>query len=266
MQQTSEDLIVLIIATSIALLVFAIMTIWLFVYFHRRKVKFIKDMQAQQALFQDELLKAKMEISEQTLQNIGWELHDNIGQLLSVAQLKLKMLLRDQSKEEDHSISEVTEIVGNSLREVRSLSKSLSKEYFQKQGLVRSLHIELDRYDKLRFLKTTFKILGEERPLKPENELIIFRILQEFFANAIKHSKAEKLGLILDYSDQFLLVQAHDNGIGFDTLTEHTGSGLINMKSRAKLLDANIDIHSKPGEGTDLILKYPYQRHDKNEV
>ena len=259
MQQTSEDLIVLIVATSIALLVFAIMTIWLFIYFHRRKVKFIKDMQAQEAEFQEELVKSKMEISEQTLQNIGWELHDNIGQLLSVAQLKLKMLIRDRDNQEDANLSEVSDIIGTSLREVRSLSKSLNKEYFQKQGLVKSLGIELERFDKLRFLNTTLKIEGPEKSLKPENELIIFRILQEFFANAIKHSKAENLGLLLDYSDRHLMVTAHDDGIGFNVGKGHNGTGLINMKSRSKLLNADIKISSSPGTGTTLTLKYPYQ-------
>ena len=90
------------------------------------------------------------------------------------------------------------------------------------------------------------EILGTSRTLSKDkkHEVILFRILQEFFSNSVKYSEAESLNVSLDYQESQLIIKATDNGIGFDIPSSEKGSGLINMKSRADLIQATFDLIS----------------------
>jgi signal transduction histidine kinase len=148
-------------------------------------------------------------------------------------------------------------LIGDSLQEIRLLSKTLNPEVIANLGLVRSIECELERFNKLNFLKANLILNGEEIKLDQRDEIIIFRILQEFFSNAIKYSKASMLEVTLDYQPTQLTIMAQDNGIGFDPDQKSgSGSGLINMRSRAHLIGATYSIHSSPNKGVQLLLCY----------
>ena len=85
----------------------------------------------------------------------------------------------------------------------------------------------------------------------------LFRILQEFLSNSVKHAKAKSLKVILDYQPEKLIITAKDSGVGFDEKKILKGSGLINMQSRAKLINTNFDLKSKENQGVTLTLTYP---------
>ncbi|ELR73788.1 hypothetical protein C900_01398 [Fulvivirga imtechensis AK7] len=241
-----------ILAATITLLILVMIIIFLFGIFQTRKNQYI---QAEKH-FEEEIAKSQMEIQEQALKNIGWELHDNIGQLLSIVRMQLNILhakLQDDHKSE---AADISELVGDCLKEIRLLSKTLNSEVIREIGLVRSIELELERFNKLNFLKATLNIHGNERPVKDKDEIIIFRILQEFFANVIKHSKARSLVVDLEYQSQTLVISAEDDGIGFNHSDVTKGSGLMNMESRAELIGADYAIHSAPEKGVKLLLKY----------
>ena len=111
--------------------------------------------------FEDELLKSKIEIQEQTLKNVSWELHDNIGQLLSTAVMQINILGTSIDKNSSESLAEVRELVGSSLQEIRNLSKTLNREVVQNVGIVKSIEVELARFEKLNFLDTKLIIEGD---------------------------------------------------------------------------------------------------------
>jgi len=110
------------------LLIVCTLIILFFIVFQKRKNKLLLDKINQQKLFDEEISRTQTEIQEQTLKSIGWELHDNVGQLLSVASMQLSILGTQVSPEIKSSITETTNIVRESLKEVRSLSKSLNNE------------------------------------------------------------------------------------------------------------------------------------------
>ncbi len=252
-------LIIYFVAILLFLAVFAIIFV---IAFQRRKNKFLMDRLEAKQKFEKELANSQLEIQEQTLKNIAWELHDNVGQLLSVANIQLNMLLNTTPLEFHDQIKETKEVVKESVTEIRSLSKILNSDVIQKNGLVTSLKLELERFNRLNFLEATFKIEGNEAFIKSENEIIIFRILQEFFSNVIKHAKANNLLVHLNYKQTELEITAKDDGVGFDPTQNNENSGMQTMKGRAELLEADLSISSKIGEGTNLFLKYPYT-HDK---
>ncbi|MAP54935.1 ATP-binding protein [Altibacter sp.] len=254
---------VLLIGYFIAVIFFLVLFVVLFfIAFQRKKNKYLLERFEAEKKFQTELVNAQLEIQEQTLKNIAWELHDNVGQLLSVANIQLNMLMNAAPAELHDRILETKDVVKESVTEVRSLSKSLNKDVIRKNGLIQSLEVEVARFNRLNFLKAELKITGTAIDIKSENEIIIFRILQECFSNVMKHAKASKLFVHLNYKVDTLEIIVRDDGAGFNPETKSGNSGMETMKSRSELLEASFSITSKPGQGTQLVLQYPYS-HDK---
>ncbi|WP_204345347.1 sensor histidine kinase [Psychroserpens algicola] len=258
-QEIIKEQIALIGYMVFAVLLLAVMVILFFVTFQKRKNKLLIERVEQQKAFDDEISRTQSEIQEQTLKHIGWELHDNVGQLLAYASMQLNMLESSVSEDIKGKLTETSDIVKESLKEVRSLSKSLNNDVILNIGFEESITNELNRLKRMKFTSAQLEIRGDKRALNDrKHEIIIFRILQEFFSNAVKYSEADNLKVILDYQPKQLIIQASDDGIGFDVASAEKGSGLINMKSRAELIDAKFTLVSKPDEGVLLTISYPF--------
>lgn len=229
-----------------------------FIVFQKRKNKLLLDKIAQQQAFDEEIATAQTEIQEQTLKHVGWELHDNVGQLLSYANMQLNMLGALVPENIKGKVDETSNIVKDSLKEVRALSKSLNNEVLLNMGFEDSVSNELNRLKRMKFSSTELEVKGERKEFSDKkHEIIVFRTLQEFFSNTVKYSEAQNLKVTLNYQSEELIITATDDGKGFDMKSAEKGSGLINMKSRAELINAKFDIYSKPNEGVTLTLTYP---------
>ncbi len=254
---SQSDTMFIVAASSMLLLILLITVIILFVYYQRKKLKFILDKKESEKRYLEELSKSQLETQEQTFKNIGWELHDNVGQLLSVANMQLNVLSTNLSDDLKPKLKDSQDVLKKSLAEVRALSKSLNSDVIQNLGLIKSVENELNRFNKLKFLNATLTIKGDENDVVNEkDQIIIFRIIQEFFSNSIKHSKAKNLDVLLEYLPNELFIKVTDDGIGFDEEQIQKGSGLINMKSRAELIDADFNFKSLKGKGVSLTLNY----------
>jgi signal transduction histidine kinase len=249
-----------IFVATITLVIMVTMIIILFAIFQSKKNKYIVSQLEIEKKMEQEIAKSHMEIQEQGLKNIGWELHDNIGQLLAIAKMQLSILEPVIPEKYHRSVSEINGLIGDSLQEIRLLSKTLNPEVIANIGLLKSIECELERFNKLDFLEASLVVTGEEVKLDQKDEIILFRILQEFFSNVIKHSKASKLDVFLEYLPEQLRITAKDNGIGFvANQSVAGGSGLINMKSRAHLIGATYSIDTSPDKGVHLALCYTYR-------
>lgn len=258
-QIINKEEVALIGYVIFALLLVLVMIILFFVTFQKRKHKLLLDQIERQKAFDEEISRTQTEIQEQTLKHIGWELHDNVGQLLVYASMQLKMLTSKAPDDLKDKFSETSDIVKESLKEVRSLSKSLNSEVILNMGFEDSISNELNRLKRMKFSSTELIITGSQQPIEnKKHEIVLFRILQEFFSNSVKYSEADSLNVILDYQDDQLLITVADNGIGFDVASAEKGSGLINMKSRAELINATFDLMSQPNEGVTLKINYSY--------
>jgi len=262
MDNNNTTIVILITTLTVILLIVVIIII--FSIFQRRKEKFLFEQKEAEQRFEDEIIKSQLETQEQTLQNISWELHDNVGQLLSVAKMQLNMLEPEVANGQKSILDETGEIISKSLQEIRSLSKLLNPETVKNMGLKEAIELELQRFNRLKFLEAHLNIIGDEIAIDKKEEIILFRILQEFFSNSIKHAKATKLDVTLSYTTENLIITAQDFGVGFDKDTIENGSGLINMKSRAKLINTGFSLTSEKDKGVSLILTYPLkQTHEK---
>ncbi|MFV9550822.1 sensor histidine kinase [Algibacter sp. PT7-4] len=241
---------VLVIVTSLVII--------FFVVFLKRKNKLLQDKIRQQQAFEAEIIQAQTEAQEQTLKNIGWELHDNVGQLLSFASMQLSILKMQVTDDVKEKFKDTTEALSNGLKEVRALSKTLNNDVILNIGFEKSITNELDRMRKMKFKTAKLETIGNKVEFKDrKHEIIIFRILQEFLSNSVKYSEAKNITVVLNYKPQRILITATDDGKGFDVKAIEKGSGLINMKSRAALINAGFELKSKIGEGVKLFLSYP---------
>lgn len=253
-----EELILLIYFITIVLFLCAFIVLFVILFLKRKNLLLLKRLEEQQK-FKQELAQTQIEIKENTLKNIGWELHDNVGQLLSVANIHLNMLQKDVPEASTERFVEAKQVIAQAIQEIRSLSKTLNNDVVLKNGLAASIQIELERFNRLNFLKGVFIVQGTPKELDSSNEIIIFRLVQEVFSNVIKHAKADTLEVFLHYKKTHLDIKLQDDGVGFCTKTTPTNSGMETMKSRAALIGATFNLTSQPGAGTTLEISYPYK-------
>jgi signal transduction histidine kinase len=113
--------------------------------------------------------------------------------------------------------------------------------------------------NKLAELNVDLKVEGEGRMFENKNdEIILFRILQEFFSNTLKYAEADSLQISIKYHADGISIRAKDNGQGFDMASATKSSGLINMEKRAQMINAAYELKSSLNQGTELILDYSY--------
>lgn len=241
------------ILVAVGTLVFlCIIVIALFVIFQRRKNLLLLDQKESEERFEQEISKMQIEIREETFRNISWELHDNIGQLITLAKIQLQS---------SSDINDAKESLDKGLKEIRTLSKSINPEALKNTTLVEALKLEIDRFNRLKYIEANLEINGDKKTMDSKIELTVFRILQEFFSNTIKHANATKLNVIINYNTKRLSICAADNGKGFgiENKSKYTGIGLTNIKKRAQLINADIKIESELNIGTKLHISYNYK-------
>jgi signal transduction histidine kinase len=234
-----------------------------FVFAYKAKQsKSREEKRVMQIEFDKQILKTQLEIQEQTLKTISEEIHDNIGQALSLAKLKLNTLKYDQPDLLVEKINDSRELVSKAIRDLRDLSRSLNTDSIASMGLVRAIEQELDILRKSGF-QTTLYTEGEIRKMEPQKELILFRIVQESLNNIIKHAGARTIRITALYTGNELDLQVEDDGKGAEANSldmdgnSYRSLGLRNMYNRAGLIGGTFSIHSVPGNGTIVKLTIP---------
>ena len=240
------------------LLVFAILLIMVVVYifFYRKKSELLFERQMKDAQFEQELTLAIIEMKETTLSYIGQELHDDLGQKMSIAKLMTNLALENAVDSQREILLEINEVIGESIRDIRSLSKSFITEQIENLGLVESIQKEVSRIDRLNLMKITFDHSTKKIDIESKDSLILFRIIQESINNVLKHSRAKNMTISLLDEPQFVEIILKDDGIGFEKNKHKTGSGLISMLKRANLIKTDLDVNTIIGKGTTITIKY----------
>ncbi len=242
----SETIIILI--STLTLLTLVCFCILLFYVFYKNKTRLLNDKEK----LEKEVSRSQLEIREEFMRNVGKELHDNIGQVLSTAKLQLSM--SDSREENADSIN----LIAKSLDDIRNLSKVVDPDAINSAGLVESCKIEMERLDHFQHIQAKCNVLGTPHKLDKKIEIIIFRILQESLNNCIKHAKSSEIDLSLHFDNSNLKITLRDNGIGFDSskIDKSSGSGLRNMQHRAEMIGASFKINSHVGKGTTIEIIY----------
>lgn len=248
----TRDLITAIILIVVALALFVVL---LSVLFTSRKNKLLKEKQLMKTQFEQELLQTQLEIQEQTLRTISEEIHDNVGQVLSLAKLNLNTFENNPQKKLD----DTKELISKAINDLRDLSRSMHGDRIAELGLLQSLVVELQILQNSGEFETHFNITGDTYKLPPQKEMVIFRIVQEALNNTIKHAKAKNIYLNIKYQPNTFTLTVKDDGAGFDivAMQNKNGIGLKSMQNRAKLIGATCTLQSSVNDGTSIVIELP---------
>jgi len=257
----SNEEIALISYVAFFVLIVSTVLVLFFTMFQKRKNQLLLDKVEQQQKFDEELVKTQQEIQEETLKHIGRELHDNIGQMLVMSTMQMNAALTAVNNEAKTKVSSAAETLKSTLEEVRALSRSLNSDVIFNLGFDATVKNEIQRLNKTGLIESSVTITGEKVNFEnKKDEIILFRILQEFSSNTLKYAEAEHLQVTIAYQVDYLDIKVEDDGIGFNMATAEKGSGLINMEKRAELLSAKFRFESESEKGTVLNLQYPYRK------
>ncbi len=243
-------------------LFFLLFIVGIFIFIRQYKLKKIEHntiITTQKEIHQKEMLATQIEIQNQTMQHIGREIHDNIGQKLTLASLYTQQLaFENKAPHINENIENISAIINNSLAELRQLSKSLTDDSINSFKIYDLIENECAKINSLKKCIVHFKTNMPEIDLPYEVKVVLYRITQEFFQNSIKYAMCQNIFVELTKENDLVELFLKDDGKGFDTTNKKTsGIGLKNMKKRAKIIHAEFDLQSN-NNGTLITLKIPF--------
>lgn len=191
---------------------------------------------------------------ENERQRIARELHDEIGQTLTVALLRLKRVVDRAPESIKDELADAQEIVRSSLDEVRDIARRLRPDALEDLGLHSALNALCTDFGQATGLAVVKHIAPQSGRLKPDVELVCYRIAQESLTNVARHAEAGKVWLDLHTGATDLTLRIADDGRGG---VEDEGAGINGMRERALLVNADLSISSPPDGGTEVRLVIP---------
>lgn len=256
----NENFIFLTIIT-ITFLVLGIFIVSYILIFQKKKANYFLEKAALKAQFEQEILNAENEIQDSTMKHISRELHDNVGQMLTLVKIQLNNL--SEESPDNKKINDSKEFVNNVLTDIRALSKSLNSDNLLHEGLEKAVGFEVERVKKLGNYVVKFSANTGIVSVDRKKEVLIFRIFQELLQNCLKHAKAKNIEVSLEETMQCLNLEVVDDGIGFDFDAKirkngfQSGAGLSNLIHRAELMNGNLIFERGKVSGTRAQLIIP---------
>jgi signal transduction histidine kinase len=251
-EKTGTFIQAIVIISAIFTLVAAFVVAYL-LYFNKRKATLIKEKNTLQEDFQKQLLQSRTEVQEATFQHIGKELHDNVGQLLSTTKMLLGVTALNLGTVPD-TLTTATATLSKAIQELRLVSRSLDREWLLQFSFIDNLNNEIEWINAGGVVAAKFAC-AVDIDMKPEEQIILFRIVQEAIQNAIRHGKPTRLEVDFREDGNKLLLSILDNGGGLPA--HFHGMGTTNMRHRTQLFGGAIDWHPGEDGGTLVLIQLP---------
>ena len=205
-----------------------------------------------------ELYSNQQTIQEQTLNHVSQEIHDNVGQLLSLVKLQLN-LAAEKGGEENLLLSDARDNIGRAMMDLRDMAKGMSSDRISLLGLYASVDQEAQRIRRTGVCEVNVTCEGQAQPMDRQKETILFRVIQECLQNIIKHAQATRVEIAFAYAASAVKIEVRDNGKGFLITRGNSlsGLGMMNMHHRIELMHGKVTVESEPGFGTKIVIELP---------
>lgn len=260
MPEVYDNEVVLILITSTALLlILSVILILALLIQQRRKHIHLQQLTDMQNQYEKTLLQSELKVQEETLRAISENLHDNIGSNISTTMLLLYKDEQISREEEEANRQEALSMLSVIVDDLKDISRSLNSNYLEEIGLNEAVRHRMSMLDRLK--KYEIELYLGEAPcrLNRQKQLFLFYIFQEAINNINKHARAKKIKIMLVYGKDKLMMQITDDGVGIASSQKKEndkGSGLINMKNHATMMNAALDIN-RQDPGTEIIVTVP---------
>lgn len=251
MQKDKLELIVSVLAVTFFVLLLVTAVVLLFRIYLKRKNNLLLEKERMAIQFEQTLLQSKVEIQEETFTHISRELHDNVGQVLSLVSINLNTL---NAPAEADKLTLMDDLLTKAMADLRNLSHSLDADYIRVNGWTGPVHKLLlylqntGKYSTDIMIEEDLPAIGSDRPI------ILFRMIQEVINNITKHSGADSIFFKAESRNNDLIITIRDNGKGFDTRSASAGAGLRNLENRSRMINGSVILVSEPGKGTTVII------------
>jgi signal transduction histidine kinase len=240
----------------IAMLVFA------FLYFRQKAVKdrIIAQQRIQQLEEEKKLLAAKslVEGQEEERKRIAREIHDGLGVLLSTTKMQFSTII-ETSPEIRPIIEKASKLLEQASNDARKISHNMMPGLLTKLGLYEAVEDLLDKISDTESLKVHVDIPEDLKRLQENNEIMIYRIIQELVNNTMKHAEAKNIRLCMQLKDNHLDIGYSDDGKGFiyEEKIDSKSIGLTSIRSRINFLNGKMQVKSEPGKGVTFRFLIP---------
>jgi PAS domain S-box-containing protein len=208
-----------------------------------------------------DLTRKLVETHEAAQRDIGRELHDQIGQMLTALKLTMELVPQLSYELAAKKMAQSRELVNDLLNRVSALSLELRPPMLDDLGLIPALTWHVNRFKDQTGIEMEFKHIGVEgKRFTTEIETTAYRAVQEALTNVARHAEATRTRLEIHVANNMLNIHIEDNGKGFDPqieMTKHRSSGLSGMRERASLVGGTFQVESQPGKGTRKIIQLP---------
>ncbi len=252
---------VVFILGTVLLVLFALFLIFFLVIHKQRQYKYLIEKQQLEHRYESQLLQSQIEVQEQAFEYFSTEIHDNVGQILSLAKLYLYKIGRNSPNDKiEADAQKGTDLITKAIADLRNLSHTANGNYILNAELSEVIKKELDYISSAKNINCNFISEGESYQLDSEKKLLVFRIIQESIGNALKHGNPGNIIIQLSYKPDLFSVSVKDDGEGFDMQTldnSKRGLGLSNMQMRADLLKGRFNVSSGKDKGTTIKLDIP---------
>ncbi len=260
MSESELNLGFILLSITLFILLLLIFIIVITNVYQKKHINYNSQVEQMKTKYENSLLSSKVEIQEEAFKHISREIHDNIGQKLTLAKLTLNSELSDLSH--TAKIDNAKNLISESISALSELSKLFSGDVILHHGLIKAIEYEVMVIKKSESYDISFEVTGNCAFLEKDIELVVYRISQEALSNIIKHAQATIISINLNFypSDLELIIQ--DNGKGFDVtdvaqLKMKHGAGLSNMSDRARQSGGHCSFESDIQTGTTVNVKIP---------
>jgi PAS domain S-box-containing protein len=205
-----------------------------------------------------EINKAVTDAQENERQQISMELHDNVKQIMAGCLLHMdliKMYVKDEKV--SPIIDNVRDYIRETIEELRRISHQLAPSVDLSIPLEEKIRTVVNTMNVTNAVEVHYDFNIKDQALKADAQLTLFRIVQEQFANILKHAKASVVEIIVKKCDGDVTMTITDDGIGFDNRVPKNGIGLENIKRRVQILNGKFNIQTTPGNGCRLFIQLP---------
>lgn len=256
----------LIVFGSAALLLLVAGVILFVVLYQKHRIADQLKQQISEVDNQNRMLLAALESQENERRRVSKDLHDDVGMMLMTLRTQLNVSVGKPLSEE--LAEELLDVVDDTHETVRKISWDLLPPTLERFGVVLALQEMCHRQTQNGKITVSFYEKGKAQTLDKNQETLVYRIVQECVMNALRHAKANRIDVKLDWNDTSLCLIIADDGVGFDFPEENDrikskkmGLGLINMTSRVRLLGGNVHYKRNSPSGTVVEITIPVNTH-----
>jgi len=208
---------------------------------------------------------ARVQAQEEERRRISREIHDGLGQLLTAIKFNLEIFedTLPENGETIRRIADMKQLLDNVMKEAREISYNLMPSVLDDFGLVPGLISLCEQFSKGTGMKVAFHEHGLKERLGPDQEIGLYRIVQEALNNIVKHADAREVEVQIVRHADVLRMTVEDDGKGMEVFSpaerslEHGGTGLVSMRERAGSMKGTLMIDSTPGKGTTISVEIP---------